>query len=245
MWKLIKHSSGRIGVECCEQSETMFSLKKVDISPLRSRKPRLTTVGIRCADHVTPSTRKSQHYFADSGSRSVGIVRLRTKATEFSLVFRIFLLSTHLLIWVSRILWGRHAQTVGTTSLWHLKFSWWCLEFFCIYIISAWSIVDYGKIVSFFLSHLYLPSSLFLLCYFLSLFICPFYCHSSPLSFLFLLQVKIVLLPLFFQFSIPLPPTFPSPITPSIPFICTSCRHSYPYILGPVCWVFPKCIRNW
>jgi hypothetical protein len=43
-------------------------------------------VGIRCADHVTPSTRKSQHYFADSGGRSVGIVRLRTKATEFSLV---------------------------------------------------------------------------------------------------------------------------------------------------------------
>jgi hypothetical protein len=43
-------------------------------------------VGIRCADHVTPSTRKSRHYFSDSGGRSVGIVRLRTKATEFSLV---------------------------------------------------------------------------------------------------------------------------------------------------------------
>jgi hypothetical protein len=25
-----------------------------------------------------------RHYFADSGGRSVGIVRLRTKATEFS-----------------------------------------------------------------------------------------------------------------------------------------------------------------
>jgi hypothetical protein len=45
---------------------------------------RLTAVGIRWADHVTPSTRKSQHYFADSGGRSVGIVRLRTKATEFN-----------------------------------------------------------------------------------------------------------------------------------------------------------------
>jgi hypothetical protein len=44
---------------------------------------RLEAVGIRCADHVTPSTRKSRHYFADSGGRSVGIVRLRTKATEF------------------------------------------------------------------------------------------------------------------------------------------------------------------
>jgi hypothetical protein len=31
-------------------------------------------------------SRKSRHYFADSGGRSVGIVRLRTKATEFSLV---------------------------------------------------------------------------------------------------------------------------------------------------------------
>jgi hypothetical protein len=40
-------------------------------------------VGIRCADHVTRSTRKSRHYFADSEGRSVGIVRLRTKATEF------------------------------------------------------------------------------------------------------------------------------------------------------------------
>jgi hypothetical protein len=43
----------------------------------------LTAVGIRCADHVTPSTRKCRHYFADSGGSSVGIVRLRTKATEF------------------------------------------------------------------------------------------------------------------------------------------------------------------
>jgi hypothetical protein len=41
---------------------------------------------MRCADHVTPPTRKIRHYFADSGGRSVGIVRLRTKATEFSLI---------------------------------------------------------------------------------------------------------------------------------------------------------------
>jgi hypothetical protein len=40
-------------------------------------------VGIRCANHVTLCTHKSRHYFADSGGRSVGIVRLRTKATEF------------------------------------------------------------------------------------------------------------------------------------------------------------------
>jgi hypothetical protein len=50
-----------------------------------SRKSRLTTVRIRCADHATPSIRKSWHYFAN---RSVGIVRSRTKVTEFSLVCR-------------------------------------------------------------------------------------------------------------------------------------------------------------
>jgi hypothetical protein len=43
-------------------------------------------MGIHYADHVTPSIRKSRHYFADSSGRSVGIVRLRTKAAEFSLV---------------------------------------------------------------------------------------------------------------------------------------------------------------
>jgi hypothetical protein len=47
----------------------------------------LESVGIRCADHVTPSTRKSRHYFADSDGRSIGILRLRTKATEFSFFF--------------------------------------------------------------------------------------------------------------------------------------------------------------
>jgi hypothetical protein len=41
-------------------------------SRLRSRKPGLTTVGIRCADHATVA---------------VGIVRSRTKSTEFSLVW--------------------------------------------------------------------------------------------------------------------------------------------------------------
>jgi hypothetical protein len=47
-------------------------------------------VGIRCADHVTPSTRKSRQYFGDSGGRSVGIIRLRTKATGFYIYIYIF-----------------------------------------------------------------------------------------------------------------------------------------------------------
>jgi hypothetical protein len=37
----------------------------------RSRKPRLTAVGIRCADHPTPSIRKSWHYFSNK-RRSLG-----------------------------------------------------------------------------------------------------------------------------------------------------------------------------
>jgi hypothetical protein len=53
-----------------------------------SRKPRLTAVGIRCADHATPSIHKKLALNSPtSGGRSVGIVRLLNKATEFSLVF--------------------------------------------------------------------------------------------------------------------------------------------------------------
>ena len=47
-------------------------------------KQRLTAVGIRCADHVTPLyLQKLALTSPTSGGRSVGIVRSRTKATEF------------------------------------------------------------------------------------------------------------------------------------------------------------------
>jgi hypothetical protein len=46
------------------------------------RKPRLSSVGICCADHVTLFIRTN---FSTSGGRSVDIVRSWTKATEFSL----------------------------------------------------------------------------------------------------------------------------------------------------------------
>ena len=45
-------------------------------------------MGTRCADHVTPLyPQKLALTSPTSGGRSVGIVRSRTKATEFSLVF--------------------------------------------------------------------------------------------------------------------------------------------------------------
>jgi len=44
-------------------------------------------VGTRCADHVTPLyPQKLAPTSPTGGGRSVGIVRVRTKATEFSLV---------------------------------------------------------------------------------------------------------------------------------------------------------------
>jgi len=48
---------------------------------------RVTAVGIRCADHVTPLYPQNLALTSPTGGdRSVGIVRSRTKATEFSLV---------------------------------------------------------------------------------------------------------------------------------------------------------------
>jgi len=50
----------------------------------RSRKQRLTAVGTRCADHVTPFyPHKLALTSLTGGGRSVGIVRVQTKATEF------------------------------------------------------------------------------------------------------------------------------------------------------------------
>jgi len=74
------------------------------ISGSRSRKQRLTAVGTRCADHVTPPyPQKLALTSPTGGGRSVGIVRVRTKATEFSLVFStlngLFLVSSNVLLY--------------------------------------------------------------------------------------------------------------------------------------------------
>jgi len=52
-----------------------------------SRKNRLTAAETRCADHVKPlDPQKLALTSPTGGGRSVVIVRVRTKATEFSLV---------------------------------------------------------------------------------------------------------------------------------------------------------------
>jgi hypothetical protein len=50
-------------------------------------------VGIRCANHVTPVyPQKLALTSPAGGGRSVGMVRSRTKATEFSLVYIFYIL---------------------------------------------------------------------------------------------------------------------------------------------------------
>jgi hypothetical protein len=68
---------------------------------------RLTAVGTRCADHVTPLyPQKLSLTSPTGGGRSVGIVLSRTKAMEFSLVFCI---PNYLTLFVL-ILFGSHGQ---------------------------------------------------------------------------------------------------------------------------------------
>jgi len=53
----------------------------------RSRKQRLTAVGTHCADHATPLyPQKLALTSPTGGGRSLGIVRVRTEATEFVLM---------------------------------------------------------------------------------------------------------------------------------------------------------------
>ena len=71
-----------------EPREVNWGATWIKSSGSRSRKQRLTAVGTRCADHVTPLyPQKLALTSPTGGGRSVGIVRSQTKATEFSLVY--------------------------------------------------------------------------------------------------------------------------------------------------------------
>jgi hypothetical protein len=72
---------------------------------------RLTAVGIRCADHATPSTRKIRHYFAGHSGRSVGIIPLRTKSHGVCFVLFVYSLRQ------------RHLWPMKLAMRWQIAFS--------------------------------------------------------------------------------------------------------------------------
>jgi hypothetical protein len=79
---LSSSGSGTGSTQPREVSWGATSIKRISCS--RSRKQRLTVVGICCADHVTPLyPQKLALTSPIGGGRSFGIVRSRTKATEF------------------------------------------------------------------------------------------------------------------------------------------------------------------
>jgi hypothetical protein len=83
-----------VGLERCSLSLVSITEELLErkSSGSGSRKQRVTAVGIRCADHATPSIHKKLALTSlTRGGRSVGIVLLRTKATGVCFLFVIVL----------------------------------------------------------------------------------------------------------------------------------------------------------
>jgi hypothetical protein len=72
----------RVGLERGPLSFLRIIKELVKTNGSGFRKARLTAMGNRCTDHAAPTIRKGW-YLLTSGGRSAGVVRLRTKATEF------------------------------------------------------------------------------------------------------------------------------------------------------------------
>jgi hypothetical protein len=71
-----------VGLERGPLSHVMINEELLE---LRSRKLRLTTVGVRSADHATPSTRKSRYQLRGRRWSSVGIIHLMTNSNRICL----------------------------------------------------------------------------------------------------------------------------------------------------------------
>jgi len=84
----------------------------------RSIKQRLTAVGTRCADHVTPLyPQKLALTSPTGGGCSVGIVRVRTKATEFFFIYKCYRIWTDFDARLLQIMQLRFAETsAGKTA---------------------------------------------------------------------------------------------------------------------------------
>ena len=106
---LSSSGSGTGSTQPREPPEVNWGATWIKISGSRSRKQSLTAVGTRCADHATPLyPQKLALTSPTGGGRSVGIVRSRTKATEFFLVF--LCLSPSVIPYHLRRIVGKHTR---------------------------------------------------------------------------------------------------------------------------------------
>ena len=85
--KFLTYATLRLAQSSVQIVKSAVCLDNIKCQQSKIGKCLLTAVGTRCADHVTPLYPQQLALTSPTGGgRSVGIVRSRTKATEFSLV---------------------------------------------------------------------------------------------------------------------------------------------------------------